>query len=277
MNNLFLNAWFSHISPRVYLAYFVENRQWLSLFYLFVLPPIMGLSAYAMKKWSYVVFVAGSTWMLFHNFQAIREGSVPLSYILLIYVGNIGFVTYFLLPRVHAPYLNPKMRWWESKPRYLVDWPCRVSISAESATLSCRIQDFSEGGVFLLSQDTIAMNQTLEIRLTPSMDEIIALKAKLVFSRPVQNSLGYGLQFIDLDKDSTKRLSSLARDLKRRGTAIRQGRDSTWLAFKFWAKRLITTGEGLLPEVEIAKVQARASSSSSQTSENYSSNSAKAS
>lgn len=263
INNLFLNAWFSHISPKVYLAYFIENRQWLSLFYLFVLPPIMGIAAYAMKKWSYYVFVAGATWMLFHNFGLVREGNIPLSYAIAIYIGNVGFVSYFLLPRVNAPYMNPRLRWWESKPRFLVDWPCRVS-----GSISCRVQDFSEGGVFVTSAEAIAMDQVIEIRMSTMSDEIVTLKAKPVFSRPVQSGLGYGLQFVELDKTLTKRLSNLSKELKRSGTSARNGKDDSWTAFKSWAVRLATTGQGLLPEAERAvarPAQANPSASPSET------------
>jgi hypothetical protein len=257
-NNLFLNAWFSHISPRIYLTYFFESKQWLTLFYLFILPPVMGISAYAMKKWSYYVFVAGATWMLFHNFGQVREGNIQLSYAICIYIGNVGFVSYFLLPRVHAPYMNPKMRWWESKTRFLVDWPCRINSTDAQAAVSCRVQDFSEGGVFVLSSEAIPMNQVLEVRMSPESSEIIGLKAKPVFSRPVQNGLGYGLQFVDLDKGTAKKLSLLSKSLRKSGTSFRNGQDDTWAAFKGWALRLLTTGEGLLPEAERAPAPARA-------------------
>jgi len=277
-NNLFLNAWFSHTSPRIYLEYFIENRQWLSLFYLFILPPIMGVSAYAMKKWSYAVFVVGATWMLFHNFGLVREGSIPLAYAIAIYIGNVGFVSYFLLPRVHAPYMNPKMRWWESKTRFLVDWPCRVQIPGPDASskgsISCRVQDFSEGGIFILSPDALAMDQTIELRLSALSDQIFTLKAKPVFSRPVQNGLGYGLQFVDLDKAATKRLASISRELKKSGTGFRNAQDNSWSAFKTWGKRLITTGQGLLPETE--RAPARPTHTLSRATSTASTDSAKA-
>jgi hypothetical protein len=267
INNLFLNAWFSHVSPRVYLAYFIENRQWLSLFYLFVLPPVMGVSAYAMKKWSYYVFVAGATWMLFHNFGLVREGNIALSYAIAIYIGNVGFVSYFLLPRVNAPYMNPKLRWWESKPRFLVDWPCRVSGSSESESLSCRVQDFSEGGVFITSPDAIAMEQVIELRMSTTSSEILTLKAKPVFSRPVQNGLGFGLQFVELDKATAKRLSLVSKELKKSGVSFRNGKDDAWGAFKTWAIRLATTGQGLLPEPERAAPRPASASQASPSSE----------
>ncbi|MFL5814279.1 MAG: PilZ domain-containing protein [Bdellovibrionia bacterium] len=262
-NNLFLNAWFSHTSARIYLTYFFESKQWLTLFYLFVLPPVMGISAYAMKKWSYYVFVAGATWMLFHNFGLVREGNIRLSYAICLYIGNIGFVSYFLLPRVHAPYMNPKMRWWESKTRFLVDWPCRISSTDEQATVSCRVQDFSEGGVFILSPDTIPMNQVIEIRMSPESSEIVGFKAKPVFSRPVQNGLGYGLQFVELNKSDAKRLALLSKSLRKSGTSFRNGQDDAWAAFKGWALRLVTTGEGLLPEAERSPARAAQTASSS--------------
>jgi hypothetical protein len=255
-NNLFLNAWFSHTSPRIYLTYFLESKQWLTLCYLFILPPVMGISAYAMKKWSYYIFVAGATWMLFHNFGLVREGNIRLSYAICFYIGNVGFVSYFLLPRVHAPYMNPKMRWWESKPRFLVDWPCRINTTEAEGTTSCRVQDFSEGGIFILSSDSIPMNQVLEVRMSPDSNEIIGLKAKPVFSRPVQTGLGYGLQFVELDKNATKKLALISKSLRKSGNAFRNGQDDAWSAFKSWAMHLVTTGEGLLPDAERAPARA---------------------
>jgi hypothetical protein len=256
-----MNAWLSHVAPKVYLAYFIQARQWLDLFYLFALPPIMGLAAYAMKKWSYAIFVAGSSWMLYRNFLEAHHGAMPLFYAIALCLGNLGFVTYFLLPQVHAPYLNPKLRWWESKTRFIVDWPCRITETPEQSGTSCRIQDFSEGGVFLQTPEPVSMEQIVHIRISPSSNEILALKAKPVFSRPVQNGLGYGLQFVEIDKVTAKRLSHLARQLHKSGSPFRNEREDNWTAFKYWAKRLMTTGHGLLPEPDRAPVRPNVSSS----------------
>lgn len=269
ITNLLFNSWASHTTPSVYIRYFVQHREWLSLFYLFVLPPVMGACVYAMKKWSYGLFIACSTWMLWENFGLVRQGTMPLSYAIAIYVGNIGFVSYFLLPQVTAPYMNPKLRWWESKARFLVDWPVGITPAeatdsrADHSAASGQIRDFSEGGVFLTLPGSLQMDQHVLLRIQPSDWESIEVQGRVVFSRPLGEQTGYGLQFTALESQLRKDLSQLAKQLKKSGAPMRGGQESSWENFKTWARTLFTTGHGLLPETEAARMAVKTLSGAS--------------
>jgi hypothetical protein len=254
-NNIFMNSRLSHVSAQEYLSYFVGHGEWLSLFYILGLPIVMGAAVYAMKKWSYAVFALGATWMLIENFEQVHSGQMPLSVALALYLGNLGFVGYFLLPQVHAPFMNPKLRWWESKPRFIVDWPCRVA-SDTPESVSGRVEDYSEGGVFAVFDQPLEGFQTgtmqslrIGVRAFNIPDEILSVWVKVVFSRPSGTGRGYGFQFVETDVEIRRKFKRISRDLKKSGAPFRYNREGSWASFVAWGKRLLTTGRGLLPDV----------------------------
>jgi hypothetical protein len=254
-SNLFMNSRLSHVTAKQYFNYFIHQHDWLSMFYLFALPVVMGASVYLMKKWSFWVFTAGASWMLIENFAQVKTGDMPLWIAITMYLGNLGFVGYFLIPQVKAPFMNPRLRWWETKPRFYVSWPCRLNFEG-SDNVGGRVEDFSEGGVFVSFERTVDAFQTgvvIPLRFgvrTGDVDELLTVESKIVFSRPVGNGRGYGFQFVDRSPELRKKIKVVARDLKKKGVQYRGSGETTIQAFLSWGKRLLTTGHGLLPEAD---------------------------
>ena len=249
VSNVLLSAYWSHLSPQVYLQIFIAHKHWMALFYIIVLPPIMGLSVYAMKKWSYAIFVAGALFMLYRNLGAVAAHPVSLAPLLAFYLGNILFVCYFLLPPVIKPYVNPRLRWWETKPRYLVNYT--GTVETIDGLQPIRLVDLAEGGTFLITHKPLNVGMDYDLSFETENGVNINLKGKPVFSRLVADvGLGYGFQFIDLRSSVRGPLVATIRKLKKAHTPTRNGTTITLKQdFILWLKGL-PTGKGFVPRAD---------------------------
>lgn len=251
--NVFLSSYLSHAGPVAYLQHMAARGRWADLFYILVLPPIMGLCVYAMKRWSYALFIAGATWMLFKNLQVAQAGAVSMAWFILYYVGNIAFVGYFLAPAVVRPYLRRELRWWESKPRYLVDYD--AVIATADGEVRGKIQDFSVGGVFVTTAKPIDMSTVHSLRITGSGVDL-EVTARPVFQRPTSmtdSPYGYGLRYADLSAKAKADVLGHAKALRKAHALTLLRPIDAWTDFKTWLKELVRTGHGLMPRTETAK------------------------
>lgn len=248
VTNVFFNAWLNHMSPRVYLD-MLFRVGFVSTFYVLVLPPLMGIAVFAMKRWSFPVFVAGATWTLFRNFVLFEQGASFIPLAVATYLGNVAFVAYFLLPAVRAPFMNQRLRWWETARRYYVDFAGRAENDAGS--YPCRLKDLSSGGAFVLLAEKLENGEQCRLRFSPNAKEILSLKVKVVFARKfAENQYGYGVQFLQMTPAQKAAIGSLIRDLQASGCPMRESGPSAWEDFSEWISRLASTGQGWLPETD---------------------------
>jgi hypothetical protein len=241
-----------------YLEALFHAKNWLSISTMLGLPIIMGASIYAVKKWSYSVFVASSTWMLIRNFPTYEGSKVNLAFAITFYLLNISLVSYFLLPEVRRQFFDARVRWWETATRYLVNFGAKFEYNDHTET--CEIRDISVGGVFAQMPKKISSGEIVRLRFSPNGKHIFSIKAKVVFHRDgaqksgpatSQNSVmqyGHGLQFVELTSATQQMLSELAQNLRASGYPSRSPGDSDWDDFKKWAVQFATTGRGMLPQ-----------------------------
>jgi Tfp pilus assembly protein PilZ len=92
------------------------------------------------------------------------------------YVGNKLFHFFFALAAlilfiyivgklVRVPYFFPKIRWWESDPRYKLSVPAKIFHSKGSA-LDGEIMDLSIGGCFIKSNESLALEENVKIEFS---------------------------------------------------------------------------------------------------------------
>jgi len=70
---------------------------------------------------------------------------------------------YFLLPAVRAAYFNAKLRWWETKPRYLVNIPASFGRKGASSARGTMV-NLSEGGAFLKTARKYKKSQKIHVQ-----------------------------------------------------------------------------------------------------------------
>lgn len=242
-----MNAYWAHTPFLKYIAMAIKphnlSRHWIH----FVAPIIAGIAIYACKRWSFVVYFISMYLLFIASYHGYIERSLTIdaTSLLIVYIINIGVVAYFLIPAVRAVYFDPRLRWWETRPRYSADF--NSQFLDENTSYSGQIANFSDGGVFLksshLPKDNAVIKISFQYDATPYEFE------GSVIRHNSQNAIGFGVKFIHTSA-SMKSAKKLCKLLRMRGHSL-TGRNITHEdSFQYWLKSLLKTGQGIVPVVK---------------------------
>jgi hypothetical protein len=236
-----LSAWLLGTPLKIYLhELFLYGRvhDFLSL----LIFPVAGLVIYLVERWSYPVYLALMFVVTLNNGVLWHDFPKPLNLFLILAVqaGNIAVVTYFLHPRIKTVFLDPRVKWWKSKPRYPVQMPCWIA--TEDKTQQAQVMNISQGGLFAVCAVPLTIGSQAPLRLEGDGGSVW-ITAKVVYQ--AQNS--HGFQFIHSSESHAFVLGVIERLKRSGGQPI--GRISRFEDLKRWANRLLRTGNGLIPEV----------------------------
>lgn len=230
-----------------YLYNLVLNPSNRFLFLTLTIPSLIaGISIYKVKKWSYPVFLICMIWVMLYEIISFSSHYTVGEFILIIVVPmliNITFISYLLLPNLRAPYYNSRLRWWETKPRYLYSTQCEIGID-ENKVLG-QVMNISEGGIFLNLMNPIELESIVSLKFVV-LDIPLEVKAKIVYRK--DDGASYGLQFFEVDKSQKLIIKKISHKLAE--NKIEEARPiPLWSEdLKNWFKILIKTGKGLLPD-----------------------------
>jgi len=223
------------------------SSNYMPLFDMMIPSLISGIAIYCVRKWSYPVFLVCMSWITlkmilstklsFDNVDIIFTFLIPMA-------ANIFFVSYILLPEVRAAYFDPRLRWWETKSRYLITNDLKIKINEE--LLDAKISNISEGGLF--AEIPKSVEPQAEVTLSFEMfAQQITLAAKIVYSTP--NGQSHGLQFINISKEQKKILKIIIGKLVEGKYQVSRPVPIWTEDLASWFKKLIKTGKGFVPEI----------------------------
>lgn len=248
--NLLVSAWISRMPLGTYTRQLMSTESTPELIAFFALLPIAGAAIYAIKSWSYPVFLLSVGFTFYTNFKSYQASPHLFNLPMLIstYLVNIGLVSYFLIPAVRTTYFDRSLRWWESKPRFRVRFPATIG-QGQGETLEiqkCRIMNLSEGGAFVVVGRDLNPHQEVTLTFT-FLEQEFSFHARIAH-QDSQGRKGYGLQFVR--QPSNLRLAKkLLKVLHIMGPSARERSQATLAGFRNWAYELVTTGKGLVPAV----------------------------
>ena len=246
----FYSAYFS-VNPVDVVLIEYQASSTLQFFEYFFLFPIAGIAIFAVKKWSFPVFLIIEAWVLITNIPYFNELYLTSQFLLLGFfilfgILNITVVSYLLLPAVRIAYLDPRIRWWEAKPRYSVDIECKVNDKPIG-----RIKNLSESGVFISTHEDLPIDSIIKLEYTLETVDSNAIKictqAHIIHKFTINSSEGYGIQYTDLPHSTKHFIHSKIKYLEKAGYDRRPPRRHITDLFN-WLAKLIKTGEGLLPK-----------------------------
>ena len=245
VGNMALNAL---VARQGILNYFLNWGDWsyLSLNWpLMVSPLVAGWAIYTCKKWSFYVYLGSISLLFYYSYQGYlsKSGIVGIGPLLFIYATNILVVGYFLIPAVREVYFDPRLRWWESQPRYNCDFACEFF--EEDKKYQGIVTNISNSGLFLKSEETPKDQSMIRVEFSFEQPEKQVFVGKVVY-HDKQNRFGLGIQF-QHDRASLARIRKLTKLLDRLGQKMesRMGVEET---FFMWLHGIFTSGKGLLPE-----------------------------
>ncbi len=248
--NVLLSSAIEGRSVEEHLIGFMTNGDWLDLVLHLFLFPTTAVAVYLCKKWSYSFFLFASAVVIASNIDyAIAFPDLySIGLIISVHTINIAIVSYFLIPAVRQMYFKPSLRWWESKPRFLVN--IRGALQCENEKANCRVIDISEGGAFVKCAENLDINDKVNLSFT-FHNISMSLNANITYLRRMDGN-GYGMHFTDLASNhaARKNLLHLIRSLKLLGVPRKRVLKNWREDFKDWMLKLFKTGEGFIPKTE---------------------------
>lgn len=241
------NAWVLDVHPRHVLGW-IFLRSPLEIFESLLLMPIAGIAIYRMKRGSYAIFFAALTWALVSNFKqwSYASHAISLPAIVGMYVAQLALAGYFLMPSVRRTYFDPRVRWWESKPRYELKAPAVLEVGSEKG--EGELLNVSEGGAFLATARTWNTGEKAKLTFW-IMSQEFQIEGRVVHARELSPERRcYGIEFIHTP-ESQKRFRGVARGLAELGFQDRTPRPNPLKDLRDWAVRLVKTGKGWTPEI----------------------------
>ena len=247
VGNFFFSAFLQKVSLTTYFSALFNFSEPFQLIQFFVPSMLAGWAIYRCKSWSYPLFLGVGAWNLFVNVSTLRAQpqAFPIPVFLVTTAVDLAVVGYFLLPAVRTMYLNPKVRWWESKPRYAVQFPVVVEVGGYvRAGLAT---DISEGGVMITTKEPLPRGKNLKISFD-LFNYSHHLKGTVAHQRDTGEVSIYGIKF-EHCRQTTEKCKNLIAAIdvfgaKRKTLAAYDQRFSDWL------KTALTTGRGLVPETK---------------------------
>jgi hypothetical protein len=234
----------------------ILERPPLEAFQTLALMPIAGIAIWAMKNWSYPVFLVALVWSAARNISnwGYARGMMPLPAAIATYLFELVLVGYFLHPNVRKTYFDPNVRWWESKPRFVLK--IEAELRAASRAMVITILNLSEGGLFITAPSELVVGDHVEIGFN-LLGLTYSAPGKLVHSRTMENGTTcFGVQF-EHTPESAESFRRLARGLEVLGFKDRGVAERRWESLKAWMVTLATTGKGLVPEPQMRTAGAK--------------------
>jgi hypothetical protein len=249
-----LSAWKLQTPIRHFLWMLVKYGGPGQLFDLFGTSLIAAAAIFAVKRWSYPIFLGIFVWGAYSNISVWHQYPQVYSLGTLIAVNlvNLFLVSYFLVPAVSAAYFNPRLRWWESKPRYTIEIRGSIKFDPPEAPGSrfqeARIIDISEGGVYVQVPEKLALGQVVSLNF--SLHHVKLSPIGKIVHQGRGETHGYGIQFTEMSVEEQRSLRKAVRGLDLLGYESKRSPTETWWQdFLRWASHLVRTGKGLVPEI----------------------------
>lgn len=176
---------------------------------------VAGWALWEMKRWAWHFFIgtnvliAYETAVFVHDYG--RNSHKALAY--LSALAALILVIIRLGREIRVPYFFPRIRWWESDPRYRLAVP--VSMASDTTALEGMILDLSIGGCFVKMREDLKIDEPITIRFSV-FGFVVSCEGVVVWATQstVTHPKGVGIKFTDIDRLSRRSLRSITRKLK---------------------------------------------------------------
>lgn len=256
---LLFYSWLWDVPVARFITFMLSGKNlWGTFMFLFSFP-IAGLAIFAVKRWSLPVFVAIQvlTFAQHVHDSSLSPARFPPWMVGAFILGNLLVTTYFLLPAVRLAYVDPRVRWWEAKPRYLVRWPVRLTQHGQ--TWDAVIANVAQGGFFCEFRGTVTLDTTQDLNAAFAYQDFrFELNGSIRHSRFEDGKSYYGVKFEAVPAASKQTLARCMRTLEKQGFDRKPPRENPFKAFWAWATTLAKTGKGLFPEYHPKQAQSEA-------------------
>jgi hypothetical protein len=173
------------------------------------------------KKWGWYLFLSFSAILIFYNLYVYfhLNPNYNLQTVILFILIVTSLTAVFFRKHVYSPYFNPRLRWWEIASRYRVT--LRAKIFTPDAPTDCQVLDISMTGCFVDYSGNLSEGDKVWLIIKGASEEIHCL-GKIVRKAVQPDTVGYGIFFQTMSRDTRQNLKRMIRNLKALGFKDRE-------------------------------------------------------
>lgn len=185
-----------------------------------------GLGLWEMKRWAWYVFLISNVATGYYTALTAAEFGES-HYRVLGFILTVAVQVFFIFRiavEVKVPYFLPKIRWWESDPRYKLIVPVKIKRN-DSTEYDGEILDLSLSGCFIKLKQDLLEDETIQISFSV-FKETMSCSGSVVWRTQgaVTHPKGLGLKFTPLSKPEKKLLKGITARLKEMAALYRTSR-----------------------------------------------------
>ena len=168
-------------------------------YFLSLLGVASGYGLWEMKRWGWYIFLTTTILVGYNNAVLVSDFGTTHHKILAFLLST--FVLLGLILRVarevRVPYFLPKIRWWESNPRYKLSVPTIIR-REDGSTVEGEVMDLSSGGCFVKVRNELSTDERILVSFTIFGQEIettgtIVWKTQGAVTHPKGIGIKFGL------------------------------------------------------------------------------------
>lgn len=226
------------------------SAPWAEQFRFFGIPFLAGAAIWAVRIWSYPVFLGCLAFSAYYGFLNWRQypDAIPLWLLVTLYSFDLLVVSYFLIPQVRAMYFNKRLRWWQSLPRY--SFEVEASCKSAERNVSVRLENISMGGAFIAGEKVLQPADRVQLNFH-LFGHDYSLFGEVVYFQPERS--GFGIKF-DHTRHSVREVRRIVRALHKMKVPRRPEYTSLETFFVRAAEvtrelfQFLKTGRGVVPK-----------------------------
>jgi hypothetical protein len=175
----------------------ISRSSFREIFDFWIVFPIAGIMLWKLRKWTYFAFLGVMAYLIFsiatyEKYTWPYNSDRPLFYHYFIIAITLFTIAYFLVPDVRAPFFNKKLRWWESKPRYRITIPAKIT--GNKITFQSEIMNISQTGAFLKDNNLLTPGDVVSLTFE-SEGLLMEIPVKVISRHVISSTPGFGVQF----------------------------------------------------------------------------------
>ncbi len=179
---------------------------------------LAGYGFWEMRRWAWYVFLFSIALTLYANAILAADYGESHHKGVAFFVGLValGGLVFRVGREVRVPYFLPKIRWWESDPRYKLSVPAHLVRSGDGARLDCEILDISGSGCFLKLRVELIQDENVMVEFT-MFGHAMSCAGAVVWrtQSAVTHPKGIGVKFAGLGKPQKRTLRAVTERLRR--------------------------------------------------------------
>lgn len=177
---------------------------------------ISAVALYSVKKWGWYLFLGCGLILIGYNiFVYFHNPRYSLSVLIIFNVVLAVVAGIFFRKHIIAPYFNPRLRWWETEPRFKID--IHADIMLDDQILSGDILDLSMSGFFMAFSNTLSLGQVYTFDLKCWKHSVDVSGKVMRKSTEKEGYNEFGIMFVRLTEKEKTGINIIIKDLEKGG------------------------------------------------------------